>query len=118
MNEIVTLKGTHNLGLRGYETMNFRITATESNISISDSEGNVLISFSPFFDGGSLWLSDFSSLILDVEHWSEGKEGKLKCQYKETLENTSSSGIKRWKEDSEKLHKIQEAYNILTEVTK
>lgn len=116
MNEIkFELEGKPNLGIdRKVEKLVFTVEkSSDKCLVLKDSEGKVLISFNPFMDGGSVWLADFSSIILDVENWGEDTDGKFVCLHKQTLENTSSMKIMNWLEDSKKLAKIREAKKLL-----
>jgi len=110
----IKLTGTPNLGGAVKRTEDFTVTNTEETITIKDHKGNVIVSFNPFFNGGSIWLEHFCSVILDVEKWEDDAKGEYK---KVNVENiaTSSSEIQRWKEDSEKLAKIREAHLFVLE---
>ena len=109
------VKGVRNLGSdRTEKVEKFSIEAKESCIHIKDNKGKVIVSFNPFFDGGSLWITDFSSLIMDIEEWGEDEKGKFKCLRTDNI-TTSSLGVKKWKEDSGKLRKIREAQDLLKE---
>lgn len=111
----ISLTGTPNCGISEERTETFFVEKKERCILIKDEEGKIIFSFNPFFDGGSVWLSDFPSIILDVERWGENKEGKFVCLSKETLPEVSSATIKGWREDSLKLAKIREARKLLIE---
>jgi len=114
----VTLKGTPNLGCPKERQENFELYHGEHVIQILDADGNVVLSFNPFMDGGSVWLSDFSSIIMDREHWGEDKDGKYKMLWKEeqAVAGVSTAQIIQWKQDSEDLATIREAQKLITGV--
>ena len=107
----ISITGTPNLGAQVERTEKFVIYSGKT-IVIKDSKGNLILSFNPFFDGGSILIKDFNSIIIDVEHWGEDKDKKFKMLSKEEIV-TSSTQVLGWKEDSEKLEKIREAYELL-----
>ena len=84
----------------------FTVEKTESTIKITDAKGKVLVSLAPFFNGGSVWLSEFNDFIMD---WGTREQ---------VISGVSTSEILGWKEDSEKLEKIREAQRIVDEVAK
>ena len=109
----ILLTGTPNIGKGKERTETFSVTNTKTCIVLKDSYGNALVSFTPFLNGGSIWLSDFSDIIMDREHWGD-KNGKFEMQWKEeqAIANTSTDEIMRWKQDSEDLEKIREAERL------
>jgi len=114
----ISLTGKSNTGLGRKRAEKFEVIKIDNSIQVKDSAGKILISFTPFLNGGSVWLSDFSDIIMDVEHWDEDKEGKYKMirEQKQAISNVSSNQILRWKQDSEKLAKLREAQKILEDV--
>lgn len=112
----IKLTGKSNCGTGKTITKEFEVTKSSQGIAIKDNKGEILISFAPFLNGGSVWLSDFSDIIMDAEHWGE-KDGEFKLLSVESqaIANVSTSQIIKWKEDSEKLSRIKEAKLIIEE---
>lgn len=108
----IKLKGKSNIGANQNErTEEFTIKkVSDSVLQIFDSKGKRLISFNPFFDGGSICINDFSSIIVDVKRLDNNK----KLVHSETI-STSSLGLQQLKRDSENLSKIREANRLLNE---
>ena len=80
-----------------------------SAIQITDSEGKILVSLAPFLDGGSIWLADSNSIIMDKdEDWGTRDQ---------VISGVSTSQILEWKEDSEKLEKIRAAQKLIEGVS-
>lgn len=53
----ITLTGRPNLGDGREQRKTFVVKQVSNCIRICDDKGHTLISFAPFFDGGSVWVS-------------------------------------------------------------
>ena len=104
MRQEVELTGINNVGLEDKQKRKYEIVVSKTNISIIDDKDKCLISFAPFYNGGSLWLSDFCDIIMDSD------------EQEQVISNVSVSEIIKWKKDSEKLQKIRKAQRLIQEV--
>ena len=63
----IELTGTPTVGQRKERTETFTIKNTRSTIQLKDNDGKIMVSFAPFLDGGSIWIQDFSHIVLDED---------------------------------------------------